>query len=324
MKLGDYAILVCFVLLCCVLSLPTIGALEQSRSDVSTDRITSPLDDITITSCNTHVYENGTRILLEQDIYCQENEDGIVLHVASFQIDCQNHRIVGRSLTGGRTNAGIRLPIDGSFIDESRIDNCVIEGFVGGIWKSPGLDESPMNVILHNNTLFNNSVGIYVDRYRGGITLSNNTVVNNIYGINCANSILRGNRIQGNTAIGVLNRDGDSTFQDNRIHGNGIGIESWPDVALQNNSVQGNGIGLFVHGEPSTKTPLSISNNLFCHNSDVDVYYAHPLSFSGFFEDNYCDILRLSLDPRENVIRKFSCIPCEQRQNTESKGHELT
>ena len=140
--------------------------------------------------------------------------DGIVLDGAGY------------TLEGSGNNVGVFIQAR----KDVTIKNMKINNFEYGI-KLPWLYYGSNNVVsgktISQNTLINNTYGIYIDDYSSGNKLSSNTLSDNTYGIclqSCSDNTLRDNRMDNNefnffVSGGTLSTSSNDVDQSNTVNG---------------------------------------------------------------------------------------------------------
>jgi parallel beta-helix repeat protein len=124
-------------------------------------------------------------------------------NIAGYTIVVQRNNIEvnggGYVLQGNGNSTGV-------FLQDTQnvtVRNLTIKGFSRGVWFTWGIapDQGAKNNIITNNTITNNTHGIYSPLFTSSNTITENTIANNQYGIYIAyspNNVLRNNRLNEN------------------------------------------------------------------------------------------------------------------------------
>ena len=140
--------------------------------------------------------------------------DGIVLDGAGY------------ALQGSGGGVGVFLQAR----NDVTIENMKISNFEYGIkmpWLNYGSPNSVKSKTISENTLTNNTYGIYIDDYSSGNKISSNILSGNTYGIclkSCSDNTLRDNRMDNNdfnfyVSGGTLSTSANNVDQSNTVNG---------------------------------------------------------------------------------------------------------
>jgi parallel beta-helix repeat protein len=179
--------------------------------------------------------------------------DGIVLDGAGY------------ALEGSGGGVGVFLQAR----NDVTIKNMKISNFEYGIkmpWLYYGSTNSVKSKTISENTLTNNTYGIYIDDYSSGNELSSNILLGNTYGMclkSCSDNMLRNNRMDNNdfnfyVSGGTLSTSANDVDQSNTV--NGAPIIYW--VNEQGKTVPQNaGYVALVNCNDMTVKNLNLAHN---------------------------------------------------------------